>query len=240
MKAGLWIISCVCLAFVLAGCSSYGGSSLSGGSVPIGTIDGQVVLPMTRAITLEPAADVPVRLLDTTGQLLQSTSTLQDGTFSFTNVPNGDLVIKAERQDGFAAEVRVAIDNLQRKVSLRITLADQANDPFITPPKEMRLVLQPSGIPLTPNAPLAVYVGQTLQFTAQFRFGENTWKDDVPVSWIVRDGIGTIDGDGLFLAKQAGQGKIIAQYRDWSSTVVVMVIDPSSVVPSSREVRDDQ
>lgn len=84
----------VCWAIVgglliwLAGCATY--SALSGGSVPIGDIDGNVY-QSTRAT----AAGIPVELYAASGQLLQRTVSGPGGYFSFTDVPVGVVTVVA-------------------------------------------------------------------------------------------------------------------------------------------------
>ncbi len=194
MKYPVMAVVLVWCALWLSGCT--GMNSLSGGSIPIGDIDGNVYLPSRAPL---PQNGVTVELRSTAGELLQAVTSGANGHFVFTLVPPGSVIVRAT-QGARIAQVDIDRDNVEN-AHVELVLAEI--DPAVT-----SISLQG---PL-PGDPQILLAGSTAQFTA---IGVKTSGPvtGLPVSWAVRGWeIGTITTTGLFTATDAGQGMLFIQY----------------------------
>jgi len=79
-----YITAVVLSTMLLGGCGGGGGLSLSGGSIPPGTIKGFAVLPNAQTVT---AAAVTARVISTTQSLTVNTTFNADGSFTVKGLP---------------------------------------------------------------------------------------------------------------------------------------------------------
>jgi hypothetical protein len=213
------------LAVVLTGCA--GVNSLTGGSVPIGTVDGWVyrsvaVQPLTRDradLELQTQAGTPVELELSTGSILR-TSTNDAGYFIFRNVPKGKVRVRAGEFAVQYGEVEVNMDS--ERDAARISL-------MLAPPQANAVTLL-----ITPAAVATAHPGDDILFTASVI---TTDKQIIPVpaSWAFKGDIGSfgprmpeagIAPHGLFHAQAAGNGRVIAQFNG------LMAVAPITVLPA--------
>lgn len=193
------------LLLLVCDCQMTGGLPLSGGSVPIGDIDGAVY--RASGSGSEPAANVTVDLLDDQANVMKSITTDEQGRFAFHNIEQTHLLIRARNE---------------------YTQADVSLDEEVMPSASVALMLAPPlqetiyGLLIDPVW-ASVTAGEGVQFTAQgitYRAGHFI---AVPASWAVRGKIGVVDIDGRFTAAREGSGRVIAQYRDYRATATINV-----------------
>jgi len=198
----LWIL----LSFpLLSGCGGGGGLSLTGGSVPVGTVRGAVTLPSRAGM---PGANIPVVLRDSQGKNHQKDTDSQ-GMFVFSNVPVGPAVITANPHGGHMARsmtVEVEVEE-NGEVEIEFALSPESDTDDVD-----KVTLSPASVQVT--------VGDTVQFTALL---EGDDENDDRVSWVVEGGIGTIDESGRFTATRQGMGRIKA-YADEAVGVATVVV----------------
>jgi len=185
-----------CLLIWLAGCTSF--SALSGGSVPIGDIDGNVYLN-TRTAT---APLVPIELRDASGDLLQQTVSGPDGYFYFQNVPVGMLEVIAGDE---AINGRVRFNrNPHEHARLALTVAEVNN--------AIAQLNVHSAKPAEPDGSVSLEKNEETLFTVEAKDADSQIIPDVPVSWAVIGGLGDITPDGTFKANKVGDGELIVQH----------------------------
>jgi hypothetical protein len=212
----------------LAGCG--GANSLTGGSVPIGTIDGWVyrsvtVQPLTRAETaLQAVSGMTVELVRDGGQILRTT-TDATGYFIFRNVPRGPVRIRAGQLAALYAEVQSDVERDGDRVGVALLLAPE-------------LAEAPVSLLITPAAVGTAHAGDEIAFTAHVVTADQRMIE-VPASWALQGEIGTftprlpagsITPHGLFHATVPGSGRIIAQYKGLIAIAPITVL-PAGVTP---------
>ncbi len=204
-----WLLLAIAL-LALAGCGG-GGSTLTGGSVPTGNIDGTLyTTPNARVTGYAPVGGVVVTATDAAGKTLQRTTTGIDGAFLLTNVPLVALFLQADDgPHGKHARVAVTTDAITRHTHVELVLAPPPG------PDVDGMLLSPT------NA--QVKVGDQVQFTARSLTGNHQPGDAAPVSWAVKGDIGAIDADGIFTATNPGVGRVVAQFGDTQVTAIVAV-----------------
>lgn len=207
MRLILWCILIGLTVCLMLGCGG-GLNALTGGSVPIGDIGGNVYYAPTRAAGLTPAANIPVTLYDANGGILAATLTDDDGHFAFPVV----LVTTGRI---------IARDALGNKVATLDITPDSASgfdavmvlDTVV--PGLTTIAIAPADVP-------NMVIGEAVTFTAT--------SPDVPdalyPSWAVRGQIGTITPTGVFTATKQGAGKVIAQVGDVQTIVKIKVSKP--------------
>lgn len=227
MKTPLFLLAFASLlAVLLAGCA---GNSLTGGSVPIGEVDGWVYRS-TRALLMEgPTAvdgiatqmQTPVELELDNGTVLR-TKTDDVGYFIFRHVPKGHFILRAGDVADQFARMEVEFNRQDDRAHVQLTLA----------PRPTATADTPAQLAVNPNAVTNAHVGDSIIFTAQLT-GPLGGALDVPVSWAVRGDIGTIalQADtllrgprGVFKATKAGTGTVVVQYRDLPPTLVPVTV----------------
>jgi len=204
------VVCCAILAGVLiwlAGCSSF--SALSGGSVPIGDIDGNVYLN-TRAT---PPVRVPVELRSASGQLLQQTTSNAEGYFVFLDVPTGMVEVIAG-QDALSGQVRFN-RNPNEHARLALTIAE-------VNPNVVKLNVH-SAKPEDPDGSVSLEEDENDLFTVEGEDADSQAIPDLPVSWAVIGGLGDIAPDGQFQAKYAGDGGLVVQHDGVSKHIQLHV-----------------
>ena len=204
------VICCAILGGVLiwlAGCASF--SALSGGSVPIGDIDGNVYLN-TRATA---SAGIPVALRDASGALLQQKVSGPDGYFFFTNVPVGIVAVIAG-EGTLSGQVRFN-RNPNEHARLALTIAE-------VNPNVVKLKVH-SAKPAEPDGSVILEEDEEDLFTVEGEDAESQVIPNVPVSWAVIGGIGDIAPEGNFKAKKSGDGELIVQHDGVYKSVVLHV-----------------
>lgn len=213
----------------LAGCTAMNG--LTGGSVPIGTVDGWVyraapVQPLTRDradAVLQTMGGIPVELVLAGGTVLR-TSTDNAGYFIFRNVPQGKVRVRAGDVAVQYGEVEVSMDSARDAARIALLLA---------PP-------QPNAVSLliTPAAVATAHPGDNILFTASVITTDKQIMP-VPASWAFKGDIGSfgprmpeagIAPNGLFHAQTAGNGRVIAQYNGLTAIAPITVL-PTGVNP---------
>jgi len=201
----------VMLALVLlwaAGCTSF--SSLSGGSVPIGDIDGAVYYSTRGTQTL---ARVPVLLRDGTGHVLQATVSDTQGQFAFSNVPSGDVEV-ISTQGALSGQVHFT---MQEGVHARVVLMIAAVDHNV-----VKLKIQ-SAKPGGPDGSIDLDEEENNLFTVMGEDANGHPIPNLPVSWVVVGDIGEVSPDGHFNAKKEGDGELIVQHNGVDERVKIRV-----------------
>lgn len=176
---------------VLGGCGG-GSDSLTGGSIPTGTVSGTVV---RAAATDQPLADVDVQIVLPDGEE-RTVQTDSQGMFRVEKVPQGDIVLHIRPRPGHGVHPR----------DVMLTMG----------PDEEAVVV----IPLTPETtPIGSGTGQTYALTPRtttLRIGQSQTFDLTPVPpadmrpvWIVHGNIGTMCSCGMFTARRVGRGTIV-------------------------------
>lgn len=204
------VVCCAILAsllFWLAGCSSF--SALSGGSIPIGDIDGNVYLN-TRATT---PVLVPVELRSASGELLQQTTSNAEGFFSFRDVPQGIVEVFAN-QGALSGKVRF---NRQSNVHARLTLMVAEVNPSV-----VKLNVH-SAKPEDQDGDIDLDEDEDDLFTIAGEDMDGQAIPNVPVSWAVLGGIGEVSPDGVFIAQRVGDGELIVQHNGVSKHILLHV-----------------
>jgi hypothetical protein len=214
------VLCILMVLLLLAGCGGgggseggeggVGGSSLTGGSVPTGDIDGTLyATPETRESYMV-MSGVPVTAFTTDGTVLQRTVTGIDGAFLFTHIPLVPMYLDADDAlTGKHARITIDADALTAHTSVELVLAPPPG------PEVAGVLLSPSKV--------QIEVGEQVTFRAQSLVSNHTPGAVVPVSWAVKGGIGTIDVYGVFTATNEGNGRVVAQYGDRKDTVLVKV-----------------
>jgi len=191
---------------LLAGCIS----GLSGGSVPIGIIDGTVYTP-TRALQTLPRAAVVLRNAD--GQVLQTTISDAKGRFAFNNVPYGDVEVASSQGTlhgciGFT---------LQEGVHVRVALTVAAVNANV-----VKLNVHGSK-PEEPDGSVDLDEDEEDSFTVEGEDSNGQKIVNLPVSWAVIGDIGAISPEGLFSATRPGNGELIVQHDEVNLHILVRV-----------------
>lgn len=210
-----FMIACLQLcivAWALAGCSS----SLSGGSVPIGTIQGTVYLASEASTTVETAANVTVELIDPAGHVIRTVQTDNNGKFTFANLGQQQWRVRAKGGQGQQYSGEMAFElrkNEQSQVALILApnFPDSVSSMALTPP----------------SATMAV--NESKAFHVALTTGSGPVTMPPRVSWAVRGSIGVITPDGVFTAKTPGEGDVIAQFRDGYASAHIIVTAPVGV-----------
>lgn len=189
---------------IIAGCG--GGNMLTGGSVPIGDVDGIVYRAPSRIASLPVAADVPVEFRSLAGVVLAATKTDANGAFSLSIPENEGVIIAYDSANGLEA-VLLTMSGDITEAGLQVVMVLDVPHPEIT------------ALEIAPATVNNIAVGDTVTFTA------SAPGIDGPLypSWAVRGQIGTITPDGVFTATKQGAGKIIAQIGAVQTTVLVKV-----------------
>lgn len=198
----------------LVGC----GSSLTGGSVPLGT--GTVTGTVSRATAPEETvADVPLTLVASNGQTF-TTLSLADGTFLFQAVPSGSarLSVNPQPHQGFRRMQLVLNIGAEQRTEVWVALVPEDAPITVT-----RLTIQPSQVSLR--------VGEEQLFRATLQ-GQNI--EGLTPTWIVEGGIGHISPQGMFLAERPGKGRIRALAENAEGAATVMVAGPGGEGPGGR------
>jgi hypothetical protein len=195
------------LLFWLAGCASF--SALSGGSVPIGDIDGNVYLS-TRATT---PVRVPVELRSASGELLQQTTSNAEGYFVFRSVPVGVVEVIASH-DALSGQVRFS-RNPNEHARLALTIAE-------VNPNVVKLNVH-SAKPEEPDGSVSLEEDEEDHFTVEGEDADSQVIPGIPVSWAVIGGIGDIAPDGQFLAESSGDGELVVQHDGVSKQIPLNV-----------------
>jgi hypothetical protein len=232
MKLPLLILALGAL-LALVGC----GNGLTGGSVPIGEVDGWVyrstrALASTGTQSMEPPQQVegmavlgqiPVELALDSGRVLTA-KTDDTGYFIFHNVPKGHFIIRAGNATSDFAQMEVDFNRQDDRARVQLTMA----------PRLQQGMDAPKQLTVTPAAVTGAHVGDIIVFTAGVT-GLLGSTIDVPVSWAVRGDIGTIGlqadpllrtSRGVFHATKAGTGAVLMQYRDMPPQVVPVTVLP--------------
>lgn len=223
MRSGLLLLALIGFTLLLGGCA--GTNSLTGGSVPIGTVDGWVyrsapAQPFTRAdAVLQPVAGTLVELELANQQVLRTT-TDNTGYFIFRNVPKGKVHVRAGELATQYADVDVDMDSQDDKAAVSLMLAPPQSDAV--------------SLLITPSAVATAHPGDSILFTAQvITSGGKTMN--VPASWAFKGEMGSfgphmpdagIAPNGLFHAVQPGSGRVIAQFHG------LIAIAPITVLPA--------
>lgn|GEM_PF-1387087 len=210
----------ILLGFVfvwLTGCTS----SLTGGSVPTGIIDGTVNAD-TRGT--EPArvslTRVPVVLRDGAGQVLQTTISNAKGEFAFNNVAPG-MVEVISTQDSRRGEVRFT---MREGAHARVTLLIAKVNPSV-----VKLNIH-SLKPASPDGSIELDEDEDDVFTVNGEDENGQAILNLPVSWVVIGGIGDITPDGNFNAQRVGQGELIVQH-DGVQQIIQIRVNPMVNTP---------
>lgn len=203
------------------GCSSTS-LSLTGGSIPIGDIDGNVyrdpAFLMLHSITGEKAPPPPppphtppppmpslqVTLNNAEGDVLQRVSTDANGYFVFHHVSGTGLQVIAQSQ---LLSARMDVDIASNKpvhISMLLTQISSQVDHFDCIPDG-------APAPLDPNTPLQVKAGVDVSLSATGYMGATT-SPNLPVSWSVMGPAGVVSPVGVFQATQPGTYQLIVQY----------------------------
>ncbi|MHB0937884.1 MAG: hypothetical protein ACYDCO_22235 [Armatimonadota bacterium] len=191
----------------LAGCASF--NALSGGSVPIGDVDGNVYYS-TRATT---PARVTVELRDASGELLQQKVSGPDGYFFFSNVPVGVVEVIAS-EGALSGQVRFN-RNPNEHARLALTVAEVNMN-------VAKLNVR-SAKPEEPDGSVTLEEDEENLFTVEAEDAGSQIIPDVPVSWAVIGGLGDIAPEGTFEAKKTGDGELIVQHDGVSKHVPLHV-----------------
>ena len=199
---------------LLTGC----GSSLTGGSVPLGTVSGTV----SRAINPnQTVANIPLTLVTSDGQDFHTVSQA-DGTFVFIDVPSGaaQLEVPSQPQQG--------LQGLHLSLNIGVGQATDVAAALI--PED--LVVEVTAITLTPSQ-VTLEVGQQQRFQATLT-GSHPAR--LNPTWIVDGGIGRLSPGGMFRAEHPGTGQIRALVGDieGSATVVVTAGNGGPPGPGGR------
>lgn len=183
---------------------------LTGGSVPIGDVDGTVFRAPSQTKPLTVAANVSVQFRTLTGQVLQETRTDAEGKFILT-VPQTEGVVTAfDRTTGQEAVLMVMGEGMI-DAGVNLTMVLDVPRPEVTT------------LAITPAKVDALPLGASVTFTTT---SPQTSATLYP-SWAVRGKIGTIAPDGVFTATKIGAGKIMAQVGAAQASVLVKVRKPS-------------
>ncbi|OPZ85354.1 MAG: hypothetical protein BWY76_01445 [bacterium ADurb.Bin429] len=217
-----------CIAGWLTGCAS--GNSLTGGSVPIGTIDGWVYrsVPLEastrQAAEVEAVSGITVELVPGSGQVMRTT-TDNTGYFIFRNVPKGPVRIRAGQQAALYAEVQAEVERNGDRVGVALMLAPEIADAV-------------ASLLITPAAVGNMHPGDEIVFTAQVLTNSGQ-QVAVPASWALKGEIGSfaprlsagsVTPGGLFRATTPGTGRVIAQYKGLVAMAPITVL-PAGVNP---------
>lgn len=189
---------------MLAGCG--GVNSLTGGSVPIGDVEGHIYYAPGRVDALQPAVDIPVEFRDASGAVVATTSTGANGEFSFASLEaTAGRIVAADDARNLVAILDVAPDGDETLVAALVLDAAM--------PEVTELVI-------TPAEAEELTVGESLTFSA------SSPQTTAPVypSWAVRGKVGAITANGVFTATKQGAGKVIAQVGEVQALVKVKVL----------------
>ena len=212
----------------LTGCA--GGNGLTGGSVPIGTIDGWVyrAVPLEgftrRAAELQAVSGITVELAPESGPVLRAT-TDADGYFIFRTVPQGPVRIRAGQPAALYAEVQAEVERHGDRVGVALMLAPEMADAV-------------ASLLITPAAVGHAHPGDEIVFTAQGITPAGQLVP-VPASWVLKGGMGSlaprlpagsVTPGGLFRAAAPGTGRVIAQYAGLVAMAPITVL-PAGVTP---------
>jgi hypothetical protein len=204
------------LLLLVVWCTFTGCEDLSGGSVPIGEVDGHVYAPV-RSVAPTPLVLVELRQTDDT--LLQTTYTNTAGAFSFRDVPPGSCRLVARARD-LTTTLDLERDSREPvSVTLRLGPRPHANGPLAVRPTE-NLISESD-----PVHPRQLHVGDALSFAAFEPVPAGNNPTPLEVNWGVVGRVGTITPDGAFRATSPGVGRIIAQSGDQRALFHVIVTD---------------
>lgn len=205
--AGLLILGCVGVMLFCAGCA--GVTTLTGGSIPIGEVDGRVYL---RAGSDVPAAFITVELRNAGGQVLQTTQTDALGQFAFDDVSAGTVVVTSTVGTQ-TAEVGF---NRGNDTKVRVALLLITPDPTISAVK----IVGPAH---APDQPIEVSEGVETDFSAEGTNLLGHTVPDLPVSWALVGGLGDILPNGKMAPETVGVGDLVAQYGTKAHTEHIRV-----------------
>jgi hypothetical protein len=197
------------LGFVLvwlAGCTS----SLTGGSVPVGMIDGTV---NTSTRGTQPLARVPVVLRDGSGQVLQTTLSTGKGQFAFANVPPGELEVTCTQGEQSGQVGFSLLEGVHARVVLMVAPVNM---------NVVKLKVQGSK-PAAPDGSVDLDKDEEDFFTVQGEDAAGQTIPNLPVNWAVVGGIGDISPDGNFSAQNVGEGELIVQHDGVKQKVRIRV-----------------
>ena len=209
-------------AFTLVGCMQ--GSSLTGGSIPIGDIEGNVYRdPAVKSRRITPGGPVPpavvslqVSLLTADGAPLRTAVTDARGYFLFHNVPVGTFqVVTLSAQLSARVDVDVETQRTVQVAMLLTNISSAVDD----------LDCMPVGAttPLAPGTPLQTKVGVDLSLTAVGHAGAIS-TPDMPVCWGEKGPGGSVTPAGVFHADQAGTYTLYVQYGPIRKVFTVQVL----------------
>ncbi len=199
MTRWYWALLLLLLLTAIAGCAGSAGN-LTGGSVPIGDVDGRLYVSSR---TVQPVADTPVELVGGNGAVAQSSRTDNTGYFIFHQVPQGRYTVRAT-SGVHSGHVDFDLAQGDAGMNLSLLLDDSLVGQIVA------VLIDP------PALDHALNIGDTVTFSATGIRAQqsNQFVPNLPVSWLVRGRIGTITPDGVFTATQLGTGRVIAQYDD--------------------------
>jgi len=223
--AGMLLIIIVLL---FSGCASEV-STLSGGSIPIGDIDGQVYRFQTAttagraANVITPATNVPVELVDARGLVLRVVRTGEDGAFHFPNAEMAGMEIRTRDTDTAGLAGRVALDTIWAEVPPTAQTGITASL-FLGPqlPETLLELDWWSSVDLATG----LNHGDNVIISALAQLSDATqWL--LPACWAATGGIGEIGPDGIFTAGNPGVGHLIMQYQSLRQSIILNV-NPTS------------
>lgn len=211
----LWLTGLAALGAILlgslAGCTTVGGP-VGGGDI---TITGSIVdaanptAPIDDAYVYVPVSD-PGAEAAARADVYASDRSGASGAYELTRIPAGERTLVVEGPAGGAfAGLAVTLDLVAGStVNIQVTLTPSA------------LASTPAGVVVTPDNQ-TVLPGRTRQFAATV-YATGGGTVDLTPTWIVQDGIGSVDGTGLFTACGADQldgatpraGKVVAVVAD--------------------------
>jgi hypothetical protein len=182
----------------LSGCAG-GISSLTGGSIPIGDVDGTVYVPV-RGEAVAPYA--VITLQSPSGETLQTATADELGHFSFKDVPEGALQIVCT----------VGADEARIRFIFKTSGHIQAAL-VVAPVNEQVVKLNLHGPQSQqPDQPVEMEEDEDLSYTVDGESTNGEIISSLTASWAVEDSIGDVDPEGHFHAKQPGNGGLIVQY----------------------------
>jgi len=207
-RAGVLLI----LLGLVAGCGG-AGTSLTGGGIPAGraVVEGTVVDSLDADA---PVADADVVLTVETDATRSPAFTAQtrtgaDGSFRFTEVPEGDASVEVTPPSHLRrrrASARLAIRG-EETASIVICVEPDAPEYTVT-----SLTVSPESI--------ETRVGQPVELTATATLADGS---TVRPSWTVEGGIGRISPRGRFLPTRVGTGRILVRAGSLECVIPVTV-----------------
>jgi hypothetical protein len=207
----------VLLALTLAGCG--GGSMLTGGSVPIGDVDGWVYRG-TRGSG--PASGASVQLLNRGGHAIAYMKTDARGYFRFAGMraDSPDVTVLAS-QSGDRAQMDIDFDAGERDARVALVLDDGIVQDFGL-----------FGADSKPSYAVVLGIGQSVTVHARgiVASPDDPWSAPIPVSWAVKGELGDLTMPdplhAVFTARKGGGCTLTAQHGRVKGKAVAITIAP--------------